>query len=147
MGLHIGNNFYALPSSDPKGYGYSDTGLGAFPVLPQAHFRVGPKRFFALEYNFANHFPSALPAFTHEMAMGSGFGARNGLYFRYGSVFGSQSHTDLGGYISGYIPIENTVVLEPLIGLGSLSNVYMLGISYRFGHKEKEYNISTSNFD
>ena len=142
IGLHIGNNFYALPSSDPKGTGHTDTGLGVSPVFPQAHFRVGPKHVFAVEYNFADHFPSALPAFTHELAIGSGFSFRNDFYIKAGVTFGSQSHNDPGTYISGYIPIENKVVLEPLIGLGKLNNVYMLGFSYRFGHKDTYYKPS-----
>ncbi|MCK5371777.1 MAG: hypothetical protein KAQ62_24610, partial [Cyclobacteriaceae bacterium] len=147
LGLHLGSNHYALTKSTNKGSGYPTTGLGVSPVLPQAHFRVGPKRFFALEYNFANHFPSALPAFTHEFAIVSGFGARNGLYFKYGLLFGSQSQEDVGRYISGYIPFNNKVVFEPVFGWGSISDVYMLGVSYRFGHKESEYKISTSNID
>lgn len=144
-GAHLGSNYYALAKSKQKESGYPETGLGSFPIYPQVHIRVGPKRFFTLEYNFANHFPAALPAFTHEMAFGSGFGAHNGLYIKYGTVFGSQAQSSsYGGYISGYIPIDNKIVVEPLIGLGSLSNVYMLGVSYRFGHKETEYTLPQS---
>lgn len=144
-GLHIGSNYYALPKSFYEDNGMPETGLGTFPVLPQAYVRVGPKRFFALEYNFANHFPSALPAFTHEIVLGSGFGFKNGFYIKYGIPFGSQAYAEYISYVSGYIPIANKVVVEPLIGLGSMKNVYMLGLSYRFGHKETEYTISNSN--
>lgn len=139
FGLHLGNNFYALTEASKQGYGYPSTGLGKSIILPQAHFRVGPKRFLAIEYDYANHFPYALPAFTHEFAIGSGFSASNGLFFKYGVLFGSQSDYEVGRYISGYIPIENKIVIEPLIGLGSMSNVYMLGVSYRLGHKETFY--------
>ena len=144
IGLHLGSNYYALTKSTNRGSGYPTTGLETFPVLPQAHFRVGPKRFFAIEYNFANHFPSALPTFTHEIVFGSGFGVRNGLYFKYGTLIGSQSDQEIGRYISGYIPFNNKVVIEPVFGWGSISNVYMLGVSYRFGHKETDYTLAQS---
>jgi len=139
VGLHIGSNYYALPKSVYKDYGVPDTGLGHSPFYPQAYARIGPKRFFAIEYNFANHFPSALPSLTHEVCYGSGFGLKNGFYLKYGVPFGSQSYEESLSYVSGYIPIANKYVLEPLIGFGSLDNVYILGLSYRFGHKETEY--------
>lgn len=139
LGAHIGSNYFALTKSTYQDYVPPKTGLGFSPIYPQAHFRVGPKQFFALEYNFANQFPHPLPAFTHEFAFGSGLSFDNGLYFKYAAIFGSQALNGGGSYISAYIPIENTFVLEPLIGFGTMDNVYKLGLSYRFSHKVTEY--------
>lgn len=120
VGFHLGINQYAYPKSNYEKQGIPETGLGNSIIYPQFHLRVGPKRFFALEYNFTNYFPSAIPVITHSFSYGSGFGFRNGLYLRYSLVFGSTQYYDLdihaeksGSFLSGYIPINKTFVLEP----------------------------------
>ena len=80
------------------------TGLGSTVLYPQFHFRVGPKRILGLEYNFADHFPSALPAFTHELALGTGFGARSGFHIKSGILIGSQTYNSPGGYLKSRYP-------------------------------------------
>jgi len=140
IGGSVGTNQYAIQDAYKEGTGFPESGLGHSPVLPIGHLRVGPNRFFALEYNFNNHEPLAMPVYTSEFSLNSGFGANNGFCVRYGLVLGSIGY--LGGgtnFINAYIPIDNLIVLEPTIGFNNLSQIYMLNLSYRFGHTESPF--------
>ncbi len=134
FGLHIGKQYYATPKTVFIRTGIPDEGLSNFPFLPSAYLRIGPKKYMFMEYNFANHFPSPLPAYTHELTLGSGFGFSNGLFLKGGVLFGSQSYGTPGFYLSGYIPIEERFVFEPRLGLGKMSGVFSIGTSYRIGN-------------
>jgi len=136
IGGSIGANQYAIQDALKEGIGFPESGLGHSPVLPIGHLRVGPNRFFALEYNFNNHEPFGMPVYTSEFSIDSGFGARNDFYVRYGVVFGSINYMENASFLSAYIPINNTIVLEPTIGFNALRQVYMMNFSYRFGHME-----------
>ncbi len=139
IGASVGANYYAIVNDVKEGYNFPTTGLGNFPVLPIGHLRVGPNRFFALEYNFNNHAPFGMPVYTSEFSIGSGFGAKNGFYIRYGFAVGSILYDESTNFVNAYIPIANKIVLEPTLGFGSLQQVYMMNFSYRFGHKEMQY--------
>jgi phosphatidylglycerol:prolipoprotein diacylglycerol transferase len=144
-GLHIGNVYYPRVKTVKQGYRYPETGLNSTPILPRFSFRIGPEKIFFAEYNFADHFPTAIPTFTHQIVLGSGFGANNDFNIKTGFLIGSQSNESLGAYIKGYIPIENKVVIEPLIGLGSMKSVFMIGGSYRFGYRQSENNNKSND--
>ncbi|MDZ7606002.1 MAG: hypothetical protein U5K79_10550, partial [Cyclobacteriaceae bacterium] len=135
IGASVGNNIWAIQSTVKQGTGFPESGLGKFPLLPIGHLRRGPKRFFALEYNFNNHEPFGMPVYTSEFSVGSGFGAKNDFHVRYGFIGGSIGGYDNPSFLSAYIPIKNTFIIEPTIGFNALQNVYMLNLSYRFGHK------------
>lgn len=139
LGLYFGENYLPVAVAHKQGTTYPETGLGKSAIYPRFHFRIGPKKILAGEYNFAHNFPSAVPALAHEFALGSGFNANNDFYFKLGKLFGSQSSMRNSLYLKAYIPIENSFVLEPYLGVGGFDHVYMLGLSYRFGHKETTY--------
>lgn len=138
LGMHIGMNAYALPQIKHDKEDVPETGLGHLTVLPQAHFRLGPKRFLFFEYNFADQFPNAMPAITHQFAIGSAFGVRNGFYIKYGGVSGSTDIEDTTGeyqpssFLAAYVPINEKLVFEPYVGFGTHKNVYLVGFHYRF---------------
>jgi len=70
------------------------------------------------------------------LGIGTGFGSKSGINARFGFTF-------IGNYLSAYLPIENTIVLEPLIIWGNSPQLdgqkqlqFSLGMSYRFNHQE-----------
>jgi phosphatidylglycerol:prolipoprotein diacylglycerol transferase len=136
-GLHIGNLLYTLENQDKDGSGIPGWGSHKIPLYPQAYVRLGPTRILFADFHLADQFPSALPGLRYQVGVGSGFGLRNGTFFRYGT-------TGLDQYISSNIVIDNRFVVEPLL-LWGLSDTpdrvrqhqFSVGLNYRFNHKQK----------
>lgn len=137
-GLHMGNLTYITENLNEEGTGIPNTGSKKANIIPQAYVRVGPSRWFFVDYHYADYFPSALPGFRQQFGIGTGLGFKNGTNLRFGS------NTDNIQYLSGYFPIENKFVLEPMYlwgrspGYASDKNFsqFSLGLSYRFGFSE-----------
>ena len=137
-GLHIGNLSIITENFDEDGYGIPETGSTFVKIYPQFHFRLGPQRWFFADYRMADHFPSALPGFRHQLGVGTGLGTRNGTNIRLGSNLGDIF------YFSGYVPIEKKFVIEPMILWGQSPQYttaknyfqYSLGVGYRFDFTE-----------
>lgn len=137
-GLNMGNLTYITENLSEDGTGIPKTGSKKANVIPQAYVRVGPERWFFVDYHYADFFPSALPGFRQQMGIGTGLGLHNGTNLRFGT------NTDNIQYLSGYIPIENKFVLEPMYLWGrspgyandKYYSQFSLGLSYRFGHSE-----------
>lgn len=143
-GLHIGNLSIIRENQSEDGFGIPTSGSIYTNIYPQINVRVGPYRWFFIDYRFADQFPSALPGFRHQFGIGTGFGLRNRTSLRFGSDGGNFT------YLSGYFPIQNKVVLEPMFLWGSSPTSvsgsqyqYSLGMSYRFGHKEEKRPVKT----
>ena len=137
-GLHMGNLTYITENLSEDGIGTAKTGSKFENVIPQAYVRVGPARWLFVDYHYADFFPSALPGFRMQVGVGTGLGLKNGTMLRFGT------NTNDIQYLSGYIPIENKFVLEPMylwglspqpVNIKSYSQ-FSLGLSYRFGHSE-----------
>ena len=121
-------------------------------VYPRLYARVGPQNIFFVDYRLANQFPSALPGFRHQLGIGTGFGSESGVQVRFGSTFGTTSFNipvTFHRYLAGYFPIENKIVIEPVILWGqrpenapSYVNAgqfqFSLGLSYRFDYREEK---------
>jgi prolipoprotein diacylglyceryltransferase len=136
-GLHVGNLSIIRENQSVDGSGTPNSGSIYTNVYPQLYCRIGPYRWFFVDYHFAEQFPSALPGFRHQIGIGTGFGLKNLTSLRIGSNIGTFS------YLAGYFPIQNKVVLEPMFLWGTApingnapQYQYSLGLSYRFGHKE-----------
>ena len=136
-GLHMGNLSIIGENKSVDGSGVPLSGSKYINIYPQLYFRVGPYRWFFVDYHLADQFPSALPGFRHQIGVGTGFGLKNRTSLRIGSNGGSFV------YLAGYFPIENKVVLEPMFLWGKSAKdgnasqyQYSLGMSYRFGQKE-----------
>ncbi len=136
-GLHMGNLTYAYEDKQADGSGIPTSGSNTVNVYPQFYFRFGVERYFFVDYHLAHHFPSALPAYRHQLGIGSGLGTKNGTKLRIGSDLGRTI------YLSGYVPINNKFVLEPAVlwendvrySSGPLFQ-FSMGVGYRFGYKE-----------
>lgn len=140
-GLHIGNLFYNAGDAYRENISL-DKGYFRTPVLPGAYLRVGPKRYFYADMHIADHFPVSSPGLSFLAGIGTGFGLRNGLSLNAGLSFIDEDTW----YVSGYIPIENTIVIEPIF-VWTGRNIFpeypielpekqfSIGVSYRFGHK------------
>ncbi|MBK7370895.1 MAG: hypothetical protein IPJ09_05560 [Saprospiraceae bacterium] len=136
-GVHLGNLTYITENLREDGTGIPTSGSKNKNVIPQAYFRAGPERWIFVDYHYADFFPSALPGFRQQLGIGTGLGTNNGTNLRYGS------NTDKINYLSGYFPIENKLVLEPMYlwgtrRYGNDKNYpqFSLGLSYRFGFSE-----------
>ncbi len=137
-GLHIGNLTYITESLSEDGTGIPKSGSINTPVIPQFYVRIGPSKWFFVDYHYADFFPSALPGFRQQTGIGSGLGFNNGTNLRFGS------NTNEIKYLSGYFPINNKFVLEPMYLWGRSPDYtnnnnysqFSLGLSYRFGFSE-----------
>lgn len=140
-GLHLGNLSFVKENLQEEGSGRPESGSGYTPVYPMFYTRIGPRRWLFADYHFAHHFPSALPGFRQQLALGTGLGMDNGTNLRLGF------NTEDIYFFSGNFPIENNFVLEPTILWGKSpwysghdpdKNFYQfsLGFSYRFGYTD-----------
>lgn len=137
-GLHMGNLTYITENLNEDGRGMPKSGSKNANVIPQAYVRFGPERWLFVDYHYADFFPSALPGFRQQVGIGTGLGLNNGTNLRFGS------NTNNIQYLSGYIPIENKFVLEPMYLWGKSTRYandknysqFSLGLSYRFGFSE-----------
>lgn len=139
-GLHAGNLAIIYENRVEDGVGIPQTGTNLVNLYPQFYFRFGPRQWFFADYHFADNFPSPLPGFRHQFGVGSGLGNRNGLNIRMGFDLGSFL------YASGYFPIADKFVLQPMIlwgesalpeNAGKTNYQISLGLGYRFGFKEE----------
>lgn len=139
-GVHIGNLTYAYENISEDGYGIPETGSNNVNVYPQVYLRAGPQKWFFIDYRLADHFPSALPGIRHQFGIGTGLGTINGTRLRLGYSTGEMY------YFTGYVPIKNKVVIEPMILWGTSPKYpsdnnyyqYSLAVGYRFGFSEGE---------
>ncbi|WP_372948671.1 prolipoprotein diacylglyceryl transferase [Mariniphaga sp.] len=140
-GLHFGNLSFITENLQKDGSGRPESGSTFVPVYPQLYMRAGLRRWIFAEYRLADHFPSALPGFRQQLALGTGLGLDNGTNLRLGF------NTDAIYFLSGRFPIENKIVLEPMVLWGKFpiynypdtekySYQFSFGLSYRFGHSE-----------
>jgi len=141
-GFHAGNVIFVYESKNEEGNDAPTTGNKSLAVYPRLYFRFGPERWFFADYSLAHNFPSALPGFRQQMGIGTGFGLRNGTRIRFGSDLGDFA------YLSGYIPVQNKVVIQPMYLWGNPNHhnygthrQFSIGLSYRFGHGEKKKSI------
>jgi phosphatidylglycerol:prolipoprotein diacylglycerol transferase len=139
-GLHAGNLAIIYENKVEDGVGIPQTGTNLVNIYPQLYFRVGPRRWFFIDYHLADNFPSALPGFRHQLGVGSGLGSRNGLNVRFGIVPENFLYT------SGYFPIGEKLIVQPMVlwgesvlpdNYGHTNYQFSLGLGYRFGFKEE----------
>ena len=104
------------------------------------HFLQLHAKWFFADYRLADYFPSALPGFRHKVGIGIVLGTKNETKISLG-----YNTKDIF-YFPGHIPIENKVLIEPLI-LWGLSPQYItektyykfsLGVGYQFGFSERK---------
>lgn len=140
-GLHVGNLYYnsgdafSENTSTEKAYFRS-------PIFPGAYLRIGPTRYFYADMHIADHFPASSPGLSFLAGVGTGFGVKGGLSLNFGASLVDENTW----YVSGYIPIDDRLVFEPLFmwtgkniypeyPIDLPENQFSIGISYRFGHK------------
>ena len=141
-GLHLGNLAYSTGDTDQETSDIPENGYFQTFVFPQFYFRVGVQRFFFGDFHIADQFPLSSPGLAFQAGIGTGLGLNNGMNLR-----GGFSFVDDGGfYVSGYLPIKNRLVLEPMFQwslntetegypVNLRENQFSLGLSYRFGYK------------
>ena len=138
-GLHLGNLTYAYENLQKEGTEYPESGSNNLPVYPQVYLRIGPQKWFYLDYHLADHFPSALPGYRHLVGIGSGLGQTNGTNLRFGTNAANMI------YLSGAFVFSDRIVIEPLYMWGKSPwdydsknfSQFSLGIGYRFGYQDK----------
>jgi phosphatidylglycerol:prolipoprotein diacylglycerol transferase len=139
-GLHVGNLIYADEYGSGEGYTIPVTASKNVNAYPQVYLRAGPQRWLFIDYRLADHFPSSFPGIRQQLGIGTGLGSKNGTRLRLGfDLYESY-------YFTGYFPIENKFVIEPIIIWGQSPQYntdkifyqFSLGVGYRFGFSEGE---------
>ncbi len=141
IGLHIGNMYYTTGDRVKESSEIPGTGNFHAYIFPQLYLRVGEIRTFFGEIRIADQFPVSTPGLAYQFSLGTGFGQKSGLNFRLGTSL-MEHHSWL---LSGYLPIKDRVVIEPLF-LWSIredfpdypagksnETQFSIGLSYRFG--------------
>ncbi|MGV3587854.1 MAG: prolipoprotein diacylglyceryl transferase family protein, partial [Adhaeribacter sp.] len=134
-GFVAGNLIISRENKSKDGSGPPTSANLKTPFYPQVFVRLGPTRYFFVDYQLAQQFPSALPGMRHQIGVGSGFGLRNGSFLRAG-ITGMEDV-----FVGGNIVLQNRIVLEPLYLWGTSQTPYQvqqrqfsLGLHYRFNH-------------
>ncbi|MDP4223594.1 MAG: prolipoprotein diacylglyceryl transferase [Bacteroidota bacterium] len=141
-GLHMGNIPFTRGDTNQEGTGTTTESNFNTYLFPQFYLRVGIARYLFADFHVADQLPVSSPGLGFQAGVGSGLGLKSGLNIRTGFSFLERNSY----YISAYLPIENSIVIEPLFnwtfhqsipdGYPNLpENQFSLGISYRFGHK------------
>lgn len=141
-GLHLGNLVYTSGDSKKETNTLYEDSYIKTPLFPQFYFRLGLLKYFYADLHIADQFPVSSPGLSYQAGIGTGFGLSNGMNLRFGASF-----LDYGSlYFSGYVPIHDRIVLEPMFLWTSKSErneypvrlpekQFAIGLSYRFGHK------------
>ena len=115
---------YKTASSTPT----TGTKWGGF--MPQLSFRLGPKKYLYAEYNLASRFMVTFPENPHYFAFGTQLGLENGFELSFGTSLISSNDW----YVSGTIPINKNIIIEPLYRFGDHKS-YMFNTYYRFNDR------------
>jgi len=139
-GLHFGNLIYNRGDRSGVITDISSSYFRRF-ALPALSVRVGPEKIFFTDIHFSDHFPSSAPGLMLTAGVGTGFGLETGFKLRGGVSILNEN----AWYFSAYLPLADRLVIEPLFWFtGKIDPEYptdapetqfMLGVSYRFGHK------------
>lgn len=142
IGVHLGNLYYTTGDRKKETTEIPLTSNFYTPIFLLGNLLLGEIRTFFGEVRIADQFPVSVPGLAFQFNIGTGLGLKNGFNLRIGT-----SLMDHNGWLfSGYIPIDNRVVVEPLFLWSSggddpgypghkPENQFSLGLSYRFGHK------------
>jgi len=137
-GFHAGN--LIIPKNPHNDQTDLTTGLTKTSLYPQLYFRVGPQRILFADFHYADQFPSPFPGISQQIGIGSGFGSKNGLYLRIGSIIDENK----GTYLSAYLPINKSISFEPMLVISNSSfSHFSFGLHYSLPsktsyHKDKK---------
>ena len=129
-GFHAGNIVY--PKYDGSIQLDSTTAMTSSSVLPQAYFRLGPKKILFIDYHLADQFPSPFPFLSQQLGIGTGLGLGNGTNLRIGGFI----EPAMGTYLSAYLPISKSLSFEPMLVFSNESvSHFSFGLHYNFSSK------------
>ncbi|WMI65067.1 prolipoprotein diacylglyceryl transferase [Aestuariibaculum sp. YM273] len=112
-----------------------------YNILPEFYVRLGPKKYFDIDYNYGFMYPSAFPTLYSRVSIGSGFGLSDNYSLRYGHILNLDT-----GYISAealiteQFGINIMYIFEEDYYLpfdDNTSGKVVFSLNYRFGHKSK----------
>lgn len=117
IGFHAGEFTRIIPVND----GDPST-LQKHNIYPSFRFRAGKLSTVYFDYRFADQFPSALPALTHQVALGIGF-TKKGIYRGGGMRIGTASNA--GFFTSLSFALDESFIIETYFGgFGGILNPY-----------------------
>jgi len=110
-------------------------------ILPEFYFRVGPKKYLDVDFNYGFLMPSAYPTLYTRSSIGSSFGLGQDYSLRYGRIFNLDTDyisaeallTDRLGINLMYVFKEKNLQFQK----DEASGKFLLSINYRFGNKTK----------
>jgi prolipoprotein diacylglyceryltransferase len=114
--------------------------LKNYSILPEFYLRIGPKKYFDIDYNYGSLMPSAFPTLYSRSSIGSGFGLSQDYSLRYGRIWNLETNyiaaealiTDQWGVNIMYVFKENYPFQTE-----DASGKLVLSLNYRFGNKTK----------
>jgi hypothetical protein len=112
-----------------------------YNILPEFYFRVGPKKYVDIDYNYGFMMPSAYPTLYSRSSIGSGFGLSQDYSLRFGRIWNLETNyisaealfTDKLGVNMMYIFKENNYQVQT----DEASGKFVLSLNYRFGNITK----------
>lgn len=137
--LHMGKLAYSRGDAHRSDAITSSSVYESF-IFPGMYFRIGPQKYLFADIHIADNYLAAAPGLDFMLGLGSGLGLNNGTTFRIGTSFIDNNTW----YISGYLPLADQIVIEPVFMWSGRNDYYpsdlpenqfSLGLSYRFGHK------------
>jgi len=128
-GFHAGNIAYTKGSI--KDDGIATTAIEKTSLYPQAYLRVGPQRFFYVDYRLGEQFPTPFPSFYQQLGIGTGLGTKDANL-----RFGGFISPDIGAYFSACIPVSSLLSFEPMLVLSSSQiQHFSVGVHYNISSK------------
>jgi len=132
VGLTLGKNIRMADDREVNSFDKLSEGHYETPILPSASIRIGPRNILFGEYRFADAFPTASPAYQHQVYLGSGFGSKNGFALK----IGAHGHIHSGSLVAITLPIHKlTVDSYFIVNGGHSANQYAISLKYHYNKK------------
>lgn len=112
-----------------------------YSILPEFYFRVGPKKYLDVDFNYGFMMPSAYPTLYSRSSIGSSFGLGQDYSLRYGRIWNLETNyisaeallTDQLGINLMYVFKEKNFQFQQEEASGKI----VFSLNYRFGNKTK----------
>ncbi|WP_223550316.1 prolipoprotein diacylglyceryl transferase family protein [Aestuariivivens sp. NBU2969] len=112
-----------------------------YNILPEFYFRIGPRKYLDVDFNYGFMMPSAYPTLYSRSSIGSSLGLGHEYSFRYGRILNLNT-----GYVSAEALITDQFGINLMYVFKDNSFDYLdydasgklvFSLNYRFGHKTK----------
>ncbi|MCR8667699.1 prolipoprotein diacylglyceryl transferase [Aestuariibaculum sp. M13] len=112
-----------------------------YTILPEFYVRLGPKKYFDIDYNYGFMYPTAFPTLYSRASAGTGFGISDNYSLRYGYILNlDTSFISAEALITEQFGINIMYIFKEDFYIpfdDKTSSKVVFSLNYRFGHKTK----------